>query len=519
MPASAPGSPAGDRPAADSAAERLSAAEERFDRGRRSVGLFLGPAAALLVWLLPLGLEPRAHRLAAILLAVVIYWITEPIPIPITALVGPILCVVAAVAPAKEALAPFANPVIFLFIGSFLLAEAMIVHGLDRRIALAILSLKAIGTSPARLLLGVGGLSVFLSMWMSNTATTAMLYPIAIGILSAVGRVGGAAAVGRSGYATGLMLMVAYGASVGGIATIIGTPPNLIGVGLIAQQTGVKIGFLQWMAFATPLVLVMFGGLFGLLYLLHPPEVLELQGAAQYVRAERGRLGPLAPGERNAAVAFFVAVALWILPGMVALVAGSDSAASNWFDIHLPEAIVALLAAALLFMLPVDWPARRFTLNWEQAARIDWGTILLFGGGLSLGDLMFKTGLAEVLGRGLVGMFQLESLWGLTGAAVGLGIVVSELTSNTASANMVMPVMMAVATSIGVSPIPPAIGACLGASYGFMLPISTPPNAIVYGSGLVPILKMVRAGVLFDLLGFVLIWLGLRILLPLVGLV
>ena len=498
--------------------EVLSPAEERFERIRRTVGLFLGPLTGLLVWLLPLSLESRAHHLAAILSWVVIYWVTEAIPIPITALLGPIFCILAAVGPAKDVLAPFANPVIFLFIGSFFIAQAMLVQGLDRRMALAILSRPWIGSSPARLMLAFGAITGFLSMWMSNTATTAMMFPIAVGILGAIK---GAAEKGHervlSRYATGLMLMVAYSASVGGIGTLVGTPPNLIGVGLIAQQAGVKISFLQWMKFAVPLLVIMFVVLFFLLYGLHPAGGLRLEALRDYLRKERERLGKMSVGEKNAAFAFLVAVVLWVSPGVVALATGTGSPAFRWFDERLPESVVALVAAALLFILPVNWSQRRFTLDWNQAAHIDWGTILLFGGGLSLGDLMFKTGLADVLGRGLVTSLSLNTLWGLTAVATALGIVVSELTSNTASANMVIPVMIAMAKALNMNPVPPAIAACLGASYGFMLPISTPPNAIVYGSGLVPITKMLRAGILFDLLGFFLIWLGLRLLLPLLG--
>jgi sodium-dependent dicarboxylate transporter 2/3/5 len=288
-------------------------------------------------------------------------------------------------------------------------------------------------------------------------------------------------------------------------------------VGLISQQAGVRISFFGWMKFAVPLVVVMFGVLFGLLYLLHRPGRLELGALREFLKAERRQLGRMNPGERNAALAFLVAVALWISPGVVGILAGADSRAFRWFDEHLPESVVALLAAGLLFLLPVDWKKRRFTMDWGQAARIDWGTILLFGGGLSLGDLMFKTGLADVLGRGLVTSLSLSTMWGLTAVATALGIVVSELTSNTASANMVIPVMIAMAKAIQVNPVPPAIAACLGASYGFMLPISTPPNAIVYGSGMVPITRMLRAGIFFDILGFIVIWLGLRLLLPLLG--
>lgn len=501
-----------------SSTELLSKAEKRFDQARQTMGLFLGPVIGLLILFLPLPLESRAHRLAAILSWVVIYWITEPIPIPVTALLGPIFCILASVGQARETLAPFANPVIFLFIGSFLIAEAMIVHGLDRRIALVILSRPSISTSPPLLLLVIGGISVILSMWVSNTAATAMIFPIAVGLLSTVAHTSGKGdRHNLSNYSAGFMLMVAYGASVGGIGTLIGTPPNLIGVGLISQQTGVKISFVKWMEFGLPLVIAMYGILFLLLYFLHPAKGVELKATSEYILEERRRLGAFKAGEWNSAAAFSLAVVLWMAPGAIALLSGTDSAAYLWFDAHLPESVVAMLASALLFILPVDWARRRFTLDWNQAQQIDWGTILLFGGGLSLGDLMFKTGLAGVMGHGLIDIFAIKTLWGLTAAAIASGILVSELTSNTASANMVIPVMIAMAQAIHINPIPPALGACLGASYGFMLPISTPPNAIVYGSGLIPITKMIRAGILFDLLGFVVIWLGLRILLPLLG--
>jgi sodium-dependent dicarboxylate transporter 2/3/5 len=261
----------------------------------------------------------------------------------------------------------------------------------------------------------------------------------------------------------------------------------------------------------------MYVGLYFLLWGMHRPTGLTLDGAEAYIRSELKRLGPWTAGQRNAAVAFLTAVILWVTPGGIALFSGTQSPAYQWYDAHLPESVVALLAAILLFLLPVDWKRRAFTLRWKDAAQIDWGTILLFGGGLSLGDLMFKTGLAETMGRGLMDLLSLQSVWGVTALAIFLGIVMSELTSNTASANMVIPVVIAIAGASGVSPLPPALGACLGASYGFMLPISTPPNAIVYGSGLIPITKMIRAGIAFDLLGFLIIWLGLRILLPLLG--
>jgi sodium-dependent dicarboxylate transporter 2/3/5 len=223
-------------------------------------------------------------------------------------------------------------------------------------------------------------------------------------------------------------------------------------------------------------------------------------------------------GQKNALIAFLAAVTLWVLPGFLALVTGVESALSKTYNRRVPEAVAAVAAAALLFILPVDWKKRTFTLTWRQAVQIDWGTLLLFGGGISLGEMMFQTGLAEAVGRGVLGLFGAASLWGLTLAAIYLAVFVSEATSNTASATMIVPVIISVARAAGVNPVPPAIGAIIGASYGFMLPVSTPPNAIVYGSGRVPIMRMIRAGAIVDLGGGVLVWIGLRLLLPLVGL-
>jgi sodium-dependent dicarboxylate transporter 2/3/5 len=190
----------------------------------------------------------------------------------------------------------------------------------------------------------------------------------------------------------------------------------------------------------------------------------------------------------------------------------------KWFDHRMPESVAALVAAILLFILPINLREGRFTLSWKEAAEIDWGTILLFGAGLSLGRLMFDTGVAEALGRGIVGLTGSYSLWALTAVAVGLGILISESTSNTSATSMLVPVVIALAQAGGINPVPPALGTCFGACYGFMLPVSVPPNAIVYSSGLVPITKMIRAGILFDLLGFFIVLGCLRVLCPLLGL-
>ena len=210
---------------------------------------------------------------------------------------------------------------------------------------------------------------------------------------------------------------------------------------------------------------------------------------------------------------------LWIIPGFLAVIYGTNDPIYKAYSSYMPESVAALVGATLLFLMPTDWKNREFTISWRQATRIDWGTLLLFGGGITLGNLMFETKLADAIGSGLMTLSGAKSVWGITFASIVIAILVSEATSNTASANMVVPVMISLSLAAGVNAIAPAIGATLGASWGFMLPVSTPPNAIVYGSGMIPITKMIRAGILFDIAGAILIWLGLRVMLPLVGLI
>jgi sodium-dependent dicarboxylate transporter 2/3/5 len=525
---------------ATSPAEALSPAEAAFERWRRVAGAVLAPLAFALTLLLTSGhLSPEGRSLSAILAAVCVLWVTETLPLPVTALLGALLCIVLGVAPAKTVLAYFADPIVFLFIGSFMLARAMTLHGLDRRIALGVLSVPWVGGHPARVLAGMGLVTGFMSMWVSNTATTAMMLPIALGVLGALHHVrsGGGNGTGAPAapmdarawpYATGMMLMIAYSASVGGLGTPVGTPPNLIGIGLIRRTLGVDIGFFRWMALAVPMVLVMGIALFVLLYALHParPAVIAaakpggaLSDLADYLRTERQRLGPWTTGQINTLIAFAVAVILWVLPGVLSLpMFPTDFAPAKWLAARMPESAAALVAAILLFALPTNARNGEFTLTWPEAVKIDWGTILLFGGGLSLGTLMFDTGVAGALGESLTAHTGTHSLWAMTALSTAIAIVLSEATSNTAAANMVIPVVIALCQSAKIPPLPPALGACLGASYGFMLPVSTPPNAIAYGTGLVPIPKMIRAGIIFDVLGFFIIMAGLRVLCPFLGL-
>lgn len=502
--------------------EILSEKEERLERLRRRTGLFGAPMAFFLAYGTTAGWLPaEGARLSGVLGSVLVLWITEAIPLPVTALLGPALCVALGVTDVKTAFAPFSDPIIFLFVGSFILARAMRLHGLDRRFVLAILGWRSATRRPARLIAAVGGAAALLSMWVSNTATTAMMLPIALGLLRALEEMHSAqGSPPNRNNAVALMLMTAYAASVGGIGTPVGSPPNLIGIGLIRQLAGVEIHFFEWMVLGVTLGFAMYGVLLLLLARRRKGSnegSLDASFLRNYLESERQSLSPWTRGQINTLVAFLVTVTLWVTPGILELSLGKEHPLATFLSGHLPEGIVALFGAGLLFLLPVHLKEGQFTLDWDEAAQIDWGTILLFGGGLSLGGLMFSKGVAEAISHAMTGTFGIGSVWGLTAVAIGLAILISETTSNTASANMVIPLVIALAQTAGINPVPPALGACLGSSYGFMLPVSTPPNAIVYGSRLVPIRAMIRIGLLFDLAGFGVIWLGLRVLCPLMG--
>jgi sodium-dependent dicarboxylate transporter 2/3/5 len=479
----------------------------RFDRLRGTIGLFLGPAVFLLILALPLDLSPQAHRLAAVFGLVIVYWVSEAIPLAATALLGPALCVPLGVASARDAFSLFGHPIIFLFMGSFLIAKAMGIHKLDRRIALFVLSRRWVGESPARIMVAFGAISAFLSMWMSNTATTAMMLPIGLGVLAALSASSGVDSRRGWGYSTGLMLMIAYSCNVGGIATPVGTPPNLIAIGMAEDLLGKRLSFIDWMGFALPISIVLFGFVFFILWRLYPAPKGSLAGVSERIRAERETLGSWSAGEKASLAAFLLAVSLWTLPGIVGLFFGAEHGISATVRDLLPnEGPSAIIAASLLFVLPVDWNTRRFALDWKEASRIDWGTILLFGGGLSLGSMAFSTGLAEALGGSVLSATGGLPLVIVALLGLFLANIMTEFMSNTATANLLVPMFLALAGEATGSTMLPALAVTLGCSLAFCFPVATPPNAIVYGSGHVPLVQMIRAGVLLDLGCGVLAW-------------
>lgn len=471
---------------------------------------------ALLITPMP-GLSTPAHRLAAIAAMTVVLWISEAIPLAVTALLAPALAVLLDVAPANDVFSPFAHPLIFMFIGGFMLAEALAVHGVDRRVALWLLTRNFVRGSPTRALVVVAWTTFGFSMWINNTATAAMMCPVAIGLCEGIRKLCPADPTSQSKqrrFEEGMLLAVAYSASIGGVCTPIGTAPNMIAIAELDRVTGLHFDFARWMAFAFPIGITAQIGMLVLAVRRCPPPIERAIGLTDSVRTDLAALGPVRPAERRAMAVFGLAIVGWLTPSALRLSLGDDAGLTVWAERSLSESIVALLAACLLFIIPMDSRRSETTterdwrplLNWRRAAQIDWGTVFLLGSGLALGDLAIDTGLADAIGIGL------ENLLGGGASPVlvlfvitTVTIYVTELVSNTATINMLLPVVIPLAMRTGADPVPVVASAAIAASFAFMLPVSTPPNAIVYGTSRVRLPTMVRFGASLNLVGLALL--------------
>lgn len=475
----------------------------RFERRKRRVGLWAGPALAVGVYLLTR--DGPAPTLAALMTLAVAWWMTEALPAAAVALVVAALTVVTGVAEPRQAFGAFGSPLLFMFVGAFFIAEAMKVHGLGQRVAAAT---AVLARGPTSLMMALSATAFVLSMMTSNSASTAIVLPIALAASEGMGR----------RYQAALVLAIAWGASMGGLATPVGTPPNLIGIAELRKRD-VDLGFGTWMAIGLPLGLAMLATMWAVLlalFGLRGARAPRMPGRDDLPVARARR--PWSRGERATLAALGVAVIGWIAPSALAVVAPGGPAAT-WARAHLSEETVAVLAGCLLFVLPGGPPAQpRPALTWTEATRIDWGVILLFGGGMLLGDLARSTGLTHAWGQELVELTGAHSMWAVVALCTGVSILLSEATSNTATATLMVPLAASLATAAGDSPVPAVLGATIGASFGFMMPISTAPNAMAYGSGKVTMGQMMRAGVVFDLIGFAVVVGGLWVLCPLLGL-
>jgi len=485
---------------------------------RKRIGFLLGPLLFIAAYFSPvLSQNPRAHRLLAIFLLIVVWWVTECVPIPVTALLVPIFITLFQVTDIKEAFAPFANPIIMLFLGSFILAKAMCVHALDRKLAVSVLSMKSISRSRTKVLFALGLTSLFLSMWISNTATTAMMYPIALGVMDAFHE---RSQNGKHPFGIILLLTLAYSASIGGVGTPIGSPPNLIAIGMLERLADYKVTFFQWMVLGFLVLIPMYIFLFLLMRSKLKGKTREYADVDLSAIKGKTLQKGLNRAQKNVLAAFSLTVFLWVFPGVVSLIWGRQAPLFLWFRTHIPEAAAAVIGAGLLFFIPVNFKQGRFTLGLREAMDVDWGTLLLFGGGLSLGFQMFETGLADIIGNSFISLGgSSASIPVITLLSVALSVFLTELTSNTASANMIIPIIIAISKAASISPLPPVLGSAVGCSFAFMLPVATPPNAIIYGSGMIPLPTMMKTGFWLNIAGIVIIWCVVGLIAPFLGLI
>ncbi len=507
---------------------QLGGGPEPARSGRRArIGLALGPVAAIATYLLvPVGedgLTEGGRATAAVAVLMAVWWVAETLPLAVTSLLPIVLLPLTGALELSTTTEAYGNPLVFLFLGGFVLALAMQRWGLHRRIAL--LTIRVVGTRPTRLvggfMLAAGGLS----MWVSNTATTVMMLPIGVSVLGLVAVKLGAGADERHGdrsvseiagdeaptsaeeiaespapnLGTGLMLGIAYAASIGSLATLIGTPPNTFLAGFLAQTYDIDLGFGQWMLFALPLSLVFLVIAWVVLTRwMYPPEIDDIPGGAELIDEELATLGPLTPGERNVLIVFVCMAGSWILRGPLQdLLAGTPLAAID-------DPIIAIAGAIVLFALPVDWRRGVFTMDWATARQLPWGVLLLFGGGLALAAAVSGNEVDVFVGQQLA---QLEAvpIPVLILAVVATVILLTELTSNTATTAALVPVVAGTAVVLGLDPMALAIPTALAATCAFALPVATPPNAIVLGSGFVTIPQMVRVGLVLNVIGTLLI--------------
>jgi len=418
----------------------------------------------------------------ALTLLMATWWVTEAIPIPVTALLPVGLLPLLGAVDINSAAAPYANPLIFLFLGGFIIALALQRWNLHRRIALLILA--GAGRRLEHLIAGFMGATAGLSMWVSNTATAALMLPIGISVLLLMEDQGVTEAEGRN-FALALLLGIAFAANIGGMATLIGTPPNALLAGFLAEHHGLRIGFAQWMVVGLPVALILLLACWWVLCRwVFPLPRRDLQGIRALIRQQREALGPITGPERRVTVVFVAVALAWLTrPLLDAMIPG----------ITLTDPGIAILGALALFLLPAGGGRGENLLHWDATRQLPWGVLVLVGGGLSLGAAIGSSGLSDAVATALGGLSALP-VWAMVVIVALTAMLLSHVTSNTATAATLLPLAAALAASLGEHPLLLTVPVALAASCAFMLPVATPPNAIVFGSGRIAVPDMVRAG-------------------------
>jgi len=460
---------------------------------KQGCGLVIG----LILFLLTLVLPPppdmplTAWHVAGIAMLMASWWISEALPLPATAMLPLVVFPVLGTAPLRQAAAPYADPIIFLFLGGFILSVAMQRWSLHKRMGLK--TIAWIGTTPRRLVGGFLFATAFISLWVSNSATAMMMLPVAISVVTLFSGLRAADDTSFRNLGIALLLAVAYGASIGGLGSLIGTPPNALLAAYMAREHGVEITFAQWMLLGVPLAIVMLAVTWAVLCRRYPVALQGGADATEAIAAEIRNLGPVSRAEIRVAFIFALTALAWITSPLL-----------SSFIPGLSDTLIAIAAALALFLLPSGMPCKSGLLAWEDLRDLPWGILLLFGGGLSLADAMGSSGLAAWLGDAMSLLRGMPVLL-IVAAATAFMIFFTELTSNTASAATFIPIGAAVAVGMGLDPLILTVPLALAASCGFMLPVGTPPNAIVFSTGLVPSGQMAATGFWLNLLAGLLI--------------
>lgn len=470
----------------------------------QNIALLVAPIISLSIILFT-DLDPENRNVTytlAIALLMAIWWITEAIPLAVTALIPVALFPVFGIVDGKTISSMYFNHLIFLFVGGFLMAFAMERWNLHRRIALRILLL--FGISPGRILLGFMLATSFLSMWMSNTATAMMMVPIALSIIMKLEESLGEVKMGK--YSIGLLLGIAYSASIGGIATLVGTPPNLSFARIVSIifPKMEEISFADWFIFAIPVTVLLFIAAWLLLYFMYRPKVGWDHIQINDFKKEYNALGKAKTEEKIVLTLFIILAFLWIFRSGFNIQSIVVPGWSKFFKTpsYINDGTVAIFIAIILFMIPSKSKKGERIMNWETAKRIPWNIVLLFGGGFALAQGFVDSGLSVWFGEQLVGLANVDPIL-LTFANVSMMSLLTELTSNVATTEMILPILAGLSVVIKINPLLLMIPATLAASLAFMLPVATPPNAIIFGTNRIRIKDMVKTGILLNIIGII----------------
>lgn len=479
--------------------------QKAFTLGKK-IGIFSAPLVFVLILLMPQipYLSADAQKVVAVAAWMLIWWISEAVELPVTSLLPIVLFPILGVLEIKEATAPYGNPIIFLFMGGFIIALALEKWKLHLRIALLIV--KMTGTNADGIILGFMLSTAFISMWISNTATTVMMLPIAYSVIQLLSNVVADEDKNKlANFSTAMMLGIAYAASIGGIATIVGTPPNTVMVSIIAETYGYQVTFARWFAIGFPFtVILLIANYWIMVKWIYPSRLGKFAGSTEIIDDELKKLGKMSKGEKMTALVFTLTTLLWIFKDLIALALPF---------LKLDDTGIAIMAAVALFLIPLDWKRENFVLQWSDTVRLPWGILLLFGGGLSLANALEKTGIIKLIGEGVAGNTSLEIFWVIF-LLTTLVVFMTEVMSNVALVTVVVPVVAGITVSLGQNPLWTVIPITIGASCAFMLPMATPPNAIVFSSGYVKVAQMAKVGFYLNIVSIILLMLLAQTLIP-----